>query len=69
MERPVARLMISNQNLRVSWKPVNPQDCVCKNLYQITMRTILQEMATIHYNITIHGPLQAVLSSIVLLPV
>ena len=22
----VARLMISSQNLRVSWKPVNPQD-------------------------------------------
>ena len=26
--RPVARLMISSQNLRVSWKPVKPQDCV-----------------------------------------
>ena len=34
MERPVARLMISSQNLRVSWKPVNPQECVWKNLYQ-----------------------------------
>ena len=32
MERPVARPMISNQNLPVSWKPVNPQDCVRKNL-------------------------------------
>ena len=31
--RPLARLMISNQNFRVSWKPVNPQDCVWKNLY------------------------------------
>ena len=31
MVRPVARLMISNQNLRVSWKPVNPPDCVFKN--------------------------------------
>ena len=41
--RPVARLMISNQNLRVSWKPVNPQECVWKNLYQNIMRTILQE--------------------------
>ena len=28
MERPVARLMISSQILRVSWKPVNLQDCV-----------------------------------------
>ena len=26
MERPVVRPMISNQNLRVSWKPVNLQD-------------------------------------------
>ena len=34
MVRPVARLRISNQNLRVSWKPVNPQDCVWKNLYR-----------------------------------
>ena len=51
MERPVARLMISSLNLRVSWKPVNPQDCVWKNLYRIIMRTILQERVTIHYNI------------------
>ena len=41
--RPVAKPMRSNQNLRVSWKPVNPQDCVWKNLYRIIMRTILQE--------------------------
>ena len=40
MGRPVARLMISNQNLRVSWKPVNPHDCVWKNLYRIIMRII-----------------------------
>ena len=40
---PVARLMISSQNLHVSWKPVNPQGCVWKKLYRITMRTILQE--------------------------
>ena len=53
MGRPVARIMISNQNLRVAWKPVNPQDCVWKNLCQITMRTILQEEETVHYNITI----------------
>ena len=51
--RPVARLMISSLNLRVSWKPVNPQECVWKNLYRIIMRTILQEEGTIHYNITI----------------
>ena len=42
-----------NQNLRVSWNPVNPQDCVWKNLYRIIMRTILQEEGTSHYNITI----------------
>ena len=28
--------MISSQNLRVSWKPVNPQECVWKNLYEIS---------------------------------
>ena len=27
MGRPVARLMLSSKNLRVSWKPVNPHDC------------------------------------------
>ena len=53
MGRPVAKPMSSNQNLRVSWKPVNPHDCVWKNLYQITMRTISQEKVTIHCNITI----------------
>ena len=31
MGRPVARLMTSSQNLRVSWKPVNPQECGWKN--------------------------------------
>ena len=45
--------MRSNQNLRVSWKPVNPQECVWKNFYQIILRTILQERETIHCNITI----------------
>ena len=29
--RPVARQMISSLNFRVSWKPVNPQECVWKN--------------------------------------
>ena len=45
--------MSSNQNLRVSWKPVNPQECVWKNLYQNIMRTILQVNGTIHCNIII----------------
>ena len=43
MGRPVVRPMRSNQNLRVSWKPVNPQDCVWRNPYRIIMRTISQE--------------------------
>ena len=43
----------SSQNLRVSCKPVNPRDCIWKNLHQIPMRTILQERETTHYNITI----------------
>ena len=42
-----------NQNLRVFWKPVNLQDCVWENLYQIVMKIILQERGTIHCNITI----------------
>ena len=42
-----------NQNLRVSWKPVNLQDCVWENLYRIIMKTILQEKETIHCSITI----------------
>ena len=41
--RPVVNPMSSNQNLRVSRKPVNPQDCVWKNPYRKIMRTILQE--------------------------
>ena len=51
MERPVARLVISGLNLRVSWKPVNPHDCVWENHFRIIMRTTLQEKETIHYNI------------------
>ena len=53
MGRPVATLMISSLNLRVSWKPVNLQECEWKNLYQNIMRTILQVKGTIRYNITI----------------
>ena len=54
MERPVARLMISSLNLRVSWKPVNPQECVWKNLYQHIMRTISAgkgDNSLQHYNL------------------
>ena len=46
--------MILSPNLRVSWKPVNPQECVRKNLYQHIMRTILQEKgpnSLQHYNL------------------
>ena len=32
---------------------MNPQECVWKNLYQNSIRTILQEKETILYNITI----------------
>ena len=41
--RPVAKPMRSNPNLRVSWKPVNQQDCVWKESHRKFMRTILQE--------------------------
>ena len=44
--------MIPSVNLHVSWKPVNPQDCVWKNLYRNIMRTLSQEKGTIHCNIT-----------------
>ena len=43
MARPVVNPKRSNQNWRVFWKPVNPQEYVWKNIYQITMRTRLQE--------------------------
>ena len=39
----VVNPMRSNQNLRVTWKPVNPPECVSKNLYRVIMKTILQE--------------------------
>ena len=45
--RPVARPMISSQNLRVSWKPMNPDDCVWKKLYRNIMSTISQEEVTL----------------------
>ena len=41
----MAKPMRSNQNLRVSWKPANPQDCVWKNLYRVIMRTKLPRCA------------------------
>ena len=37
------------KNLRVSWKPMNPQDCVFENLFRIIMRTILQEKDKFNY--------------------
>ena len=53
VEKRVEKLMISSQNLRVSWKSVNPHDCVWKNFYRITMRIISQEEVTLHCSITI----------------
>ena len=53
MEWLVVYPMRLNQNLRVIWKLVNPQDYVWENLYRFIMRTILQEEETIHNNITI----------------
>ena len=46
--------MISSLSLHVSWKPVNPQECVWKNLYRNIMRTISQEKgdnSLQHYNL------------------
>ena len=60
VERSVARLMISSLNLRVSWKPVNPQECVWQNFYQKIMTTILQEKGTNspqHYNLVHNFPM------------
>ena len=53
METPVVNSMISNQDWRVFWKPVNPQDCVWKTLYGNIMKTILQEKGAIHHSILI----------------
>ena len=53
MVRPVVNPMRSNQNLRVFWKPENPQDWVWEKVYHFIMRTILNERETIHCNITI----------------
>ena len=39
-------------NFAVGWKPVNPQECVWKNLYPNIMRTKLQEEVTILYSIS-----------------
>ena len=52
MVRPVVRQMISSQNLRVSWKPVNPHDCVWKNLYQIiSMERPVARLMISNYNL------------------
>ena len=63
MGRHVAGPTISSLNLRASWKPVNPQECVWKNLHQNIMRTILQEEETSHYNITIGTQIDSYASS------
>ena len=52
-ERPVARMMITSQNWRVSWKQRNPRECVWKELHQEFMKTTLQEEGVILCNITI----------------
>ena len=52
--RPLARLMISSLNSHVSWKLVNPQGCLWKNLYRNIMRIISQEKrdnSLQHYNL------------------
>ena len=41
------------QNLRVFWQLMNLRDCVWQIQYRIIMKTILQEMETIHYSTTI----------------
>ena len=43
----------SNQNLRVSWKLMNLQDCVWENHCRLIMRTTLQEEEAIYYSIII----------------
>ena len=53
MERPVARPMSSNQNLRASWMPVNPQECVWETRYRKITKIILHEKVRIHYSTTI----------------
>ena len=45
--------MISSLSLHVSWKQVNPQEYVWKELHRKIMRTILQEKEIIHCNIAI----------------
>ena len=54
--RTIVRLVVnpirSNQNLRVFWKLVNPQECVWEIRYRIIMKTILQEKVRIHYSTT-----------------
>ena len=52
--RPVARLMISSQNLRVSWKPVNPHDCAWENHYRLIIEDHIAKKrnnSLKHYNL------------------
>ena len=45
--QPEARMMITIQNVRVSWKQRNPRDCVWKELYSKVTKTIWQEKGAI----------------------
>ena len=52
--QPVLHPIRSTHNLHVSWKPVNPHDCVWKNIWRIIMVNILQEKrdnSLQHYNL------------------
>ena len=40
----------SEQNLRVFWKLMNPQECVWEIGYRIIIKTVLKEKETIHYS-------------------
>ena len=52
-EQPVARMMITSQKMRVSWKQRNPSGCVCVDLHPKFTKTTLQGKRVIHCIITI----------------
>ena len=53
--RPVARMMITSQNWRVSWKQRNPRECVWKELYQEFMKKIVSFFATLQFGTQTHS--------------
>ena len=54
-ERPVARMMITSQNWRVSWKQRNPRECVWKKVHQEFMKTTLPEEGhSLQHNNLVH---------------